>query len=306
MSAFAISVGVNGGTVYRTLVSVTGTATGPEIYMAFENDTGFEQKIGQVFKTSTTSRVVTTNGALGDAVATCGLLGLTDPFRVRFQSLGISGGECPETADDAPVWQRLVALSPQFYIPNTEDMILAQGQTLAWTPIMEGPPNTTMPNTTISAYFGMNKPNQQGWITFEMDVANANPLSGSGGFTMAHIHAGNSSTSIGPVVVDLIPMRENWPTPTITDGDSGLVMLDPPVLMDRPVGFQGAFNSDQFLGPLQGKTMDEFVELVEAGSYYVNVHTTEYPAGAVRAQLMTMAPGPTPGPTTRPHTGSGP
>ena len=79
VSAFAISVGVNGGTVYRTLVSVTGTATGPEILMAFENDTGYEQKIGQVFKTSTTSRVVTTNGALGDAVATCGLLGLTDP-----------------------------------------------------------------------------------------------------------------------------------------------------------------------------------------------------------------------------------
>lgn len=303
-NTFAMVVGVTGGDVYQSSVSVVPTTNGTEVSLLFHNQTGYQAEIGQVFKTSSVLRPLDTDGALGDAVASCGLVDLTDPFSVRIQRPDVADGECPAAVGDAPIWQRLLAFSPQFDIETSENNVLAQGQTLAYTDIMklqEGAP----PNTTTSAYFGMNKPNTQGWITFELDLENVNLLSGSGGFTMAHIHAGSNSTADGPVVVHLIPTLQNWPTPTSPVGDTGLSVLDPPLnIGNSPLGFQGAFSADQFVGPLEGKTMDEFVASVMQSdqNYYVNVHTTEYPAGAVRGQLMTqtITPGPSPTPTPSP------
>ena len=66
----------------------------------------------------------------------------------------------------------------------------------------------------------------------------------------AHIHVGNASTA-GPVVVGLTP-------PDATGSSSGCVSADPALLKNI------VQNPEQ---------------------YYVNVHTTEFPAGAVRGQL---------------------
>ena len=40
-----------------------------------------------------------------------------------------------------------------------------------------------------------------------------------------------------------------------------------------------------FMGDLMGKTAEEFLEAIKTGDYYVNVHTTEFPAGEIRGQI---------------------
>jgi hypothetical protein len=45
------------------------------------------------------------------------------------------------------------------------------------------------------------------------------------------------------------------------------------------------FTADDFLGPLKGKTMADFIALVESGSVYVNVGSTRNRDGEIRGQL---------------------
>jgi hypothetical protein len=85
----------------------------------------------------------------------------------------------------------------------------------------------------------------QGEVCFDLAVSNV-ALPAIG----AHIHVGDASTA-GPVVVGLTP-------PSATGSSSGCVSADPALLKNI------VQNPEQ---------------------YYVNVHTTEFPAGAVRGQL---------------------
>ena len=48
---------------------------------------------------------------------------------------------------------------------------------------------------------------------------------------------------------------------------------------------QGSFTAPQLEGPLKGKTIADFVALVEAGSLYLNVGTSSHPLGEIRGQL---------------------
>jgi hypothetical protein len=296
LSGFSIAVGLNTGGSYLSSVRVVGTETGFRIFMAFLKYTGSERVTGEgeVYRSSAVSRRLVTNGTLGDAVAFCDLTDFTDPFKPLFAEVS-SDGVCPETAAEAFPVQRLLAFPPQFDIEEIQDVPAAEELILASATDLQ-PEQGVNSSITTTGLFMMNKPNQQGYITFDLDVSNASPLSGSGGFTMAHIHAGNSSTVGGPAVVDLIPMLQNWPTPTTTDS-KGHLLLEPPVNVgDRDLEFTGAFSSDQFIGPLKGKTMDEFVRSVKESdqNYYINVHTAEYPAGAIRAQLKAEPPSPAP------------
>jgi len=105
----------------------------------------------------------------------------------------------------------------------------------------------------------------------------------AGGYTISHIHCGNS-TSNGEVCVELVPTSKDWRMPIVTEG--GLPELTPPVNVTS--GFAGAFSADQFVGPLAGTTMVDFVKMVRESSenFYVNIHSAENPAGVVLAQLQ--------------------
>ena len=289
---FSINVGYNNlkPGAFQSTMRAFATPNGVVMFQAFLSFTGSEKVSGEVYNTSGVSRRLNTDGTLSNAVPFCSVVDFTDPFAPLYTESS-TPGECPAPTDVPFSVSRLLAFPPQFDIEDTTANIpAARGLFLAGAKDFQ-PGEGVDSDITTSGLFFMNKPNAQGWITFDLDVKNANPLSGSGGFTMGHIHAGDSSTVDGPVVVHLIPTLENWPTPTSPVPDSGdppLSVLDPPLNIDD-TEFVGAFSAAQFVGPLEGKTMDEFVALVRESdeNFYVNIHTTDYPGGAIRAQLST-------------------
>lgn len=95
------------------------------------------------------------------------------------------------------------------------------------------------------------------------------------GLTMAHIHTGAPGTN-GPVVAFLF-----GPKP------EGVNLINE----------SGTITPANLVGPLAGAKWDEFVQAVQSGNAYVNVHSIKYPAGEIRAQIGT-APRP-------PATGTG-
>ncbi|KAL4419195.1 hypothetical protein ABPG77_007785 [Micractinium sp. CCAP 211/92] len=93
--------------------------------------------------------------------------------------------------------------------------------------------------------------------------------------TMAHIHIGNATTS-GDVSVFLVPVGEK------PGKDGSLPMLDPPVT-EMMYTASSSFKAKDVGG---GLTLKELLALASTGGVYVNVHTTEYPGGAIRGQIM--------------------
>jgi hypothetical protein len=84
--------------------------------------------------------------------------------------------------------------------------------------------------------------------------------------TQAHIHQG-SSNETGPIIVPLF----NATTPT------------------GPVTGQlteGQFTSANFVGPLQGRQLDDLIALMQNGTAYVNVHTEQNPEGEIRGTVL--------------------
>lgn len=84
--------------------------------------------------------------------------------------------------------------------------------------------------------------------------------------TQAHIHQGNSSEN-GPIIVPLF----NASTPT------------------GPVTGQlaeGHITSANFVGPLQGKQLDDLIALMQNETAYVNVHTEQNPQGEIRGTVL--------------------
>lgn len=98
-------------------------------------------------------------------------------------------------------------------------------------------------------------------------------LTASGeGLTMAHFHVGAPGVN-GPVVAFLFGPNN--------DGVAS-------------INETGTVTVDDLVGPLAGD-WEGFLEALDGGQIYVNVHSLEYPAGVVRAQLPAdQVPGPTP------------
>ena len=102
--------------------------------------------------------------------------------------------------------------------------------------------------------------NEDDQLGFDLTVTNIQNVEA------AHIHLGMPGED-GPVVAFLF------------DGDfstdaSGVGTLSTGVLTDSDL-----------MGPLEGDTLAELVAEMEAGNAYVNVHTTQHPAGEIRGQL---------------------
>jgi hypothetical protein len=89
------------------------------------------------------------------------------------------------------------------------------------------------------------------------------------GTTAGHIHAGPRGVS-GPVILD-------FPIPRGVTGDLPLVFR---------LG-AAAFRARPEVGIL---TMADAIQTIVGGGAYVNVHTTQFPAGEIRGQL-TVVPG---------------
>jgi hypothetical protein len=85
------------------------------------------------------------------------------------------------------------------------------------------------------------------------------------GLTLARLRVGSVGVN-GEEIVTI------YPGPTKKGLFSGVVSEDD-------------FTADDFVGPLEGETMDDFIALVRAGEVYVNLGTTENRDGELRGQL---------------------
>lgn len=87
--------------------------------------------------------------------------------------------------------------------------------------------------------------------------------------SMAHIHIGPSGQE-GPVAVWLYPSH---PPAQVKKGKFTGELAT------------GVITARQLQGPLKGKTIDDLVQDIKNGDAYVNVHTAQHPAGAIRGQI---------------------
>lgn len=104
-------------------------------------------------------------------------------------------------------------------------------------------------------------------VSYKLIVANIQNV------TMAHIHLAPAGSN-GPVAVWLYPSAP--PAQLIPGRTNGILA-------------QGTFTKEDFnfssLAPLKGEEMSALVERLQAGTAYVNVHTTAYPPGEIRGQI---------------------
>jgi hypothetical protein len=83
---------------------------------------------------------------------------------------------------------------------------------------------------------------------------------------MGHIHLGGLGVN-GPVIVPL------FNSTSITGNYNGVIA-------------SGTITASSFVGPMQGKTMDDLFAAMKNGNTYVNFHTIKYPAGETRGQIV--------------------
>ena len=97
-------------------------------------------------------------------------------------------------------------------------------------------------------------------LTFKLIVANMENV------TMAHIHIGDSATN-GPVAVFLFH-------------------TETPIARQDGILSQGTFTASDFKGPLMGQAFSALLNAIMNGDAYVNVHSTQHPAGEIRGQIF--------------------
>lgn len=90
--------------------------------------------------------------------------------------------------------------------------------------------------------------------------------------TMAHIHIAPAGAN-GPVVVWLYPAG---PPPMLIEGRLDGVLA------------RGTITDAQVVGALAGQGLAGLLEALREGNAYVNVHTSQYPAGEIRGQVKSF------------------
>lgn len=100
-------------------------------------------------------------------------------------------------------------------------------------------------------------------LSYRLIVANIDDV------LMAHIHMAPIGEN-GGVVAWLYPAG---PPPQLIEGRVSGVLAE------------GTLTAADLVGDLAGETLESLVEAIEAGSTYVNVHTSAFPAGEVRGQI---------------------
>jgi hypothetical protein len=123
----------------------------------------------------------------------------------------------------------------------------------------EVPPVET--NARGQASFQLDKDGSS--IKFRVVLANIENV------TAAHIHAAPFGVN-GPVVVWLYPLG---PPAELLQGKTNGILA------------QGVISEDDLVGPLEGLELSDLLDLLQSGGAYVNVHTSQFPAGEVRGQI---------------------
>ena len=120
----------------------------------------------------------------------------------------------------------------------------------------EVPPVNT--NSTGIALFELVKNN----INFKVNVTNLDNIKA------AHIHLGEFGQN----------------------GDVIFTLFKPATPIDVLNGtlVEGKVTSVDLEGPLQGKTINDLVQLINNTKTYVNIHTEQYPNGEIRGQITTV------------------
>ena len=154
----------------------------------------------------------------------------------------------------------LAIMGSQAYSSNTKEKVkeklnIRNSIKTTLTGKHEVPPTTS--NATGTADFRINKDSTT--INYTLHVSNLADITG------AHVHYGMAD-STGPVVVNL------FTGPAKTGPFTGNLA-------------KGAITAADLGGPLQGKTIADFLAAAKAGNLYVNVHTTANPNGEIRGQL---------------------
>jgi hypothetical protein len=114
---------------------------------------------------------------------------------------------------------------------------------------------------TGQAVFNVSKAGDE--IRYRLIVANIENV------TMAHIHLAAAGVN-GPVVVWLYP---DAPPAQLIPGRSNGVLAT------------GTITSADLVGPLAGGTLADLLDFMSTEDAYVNVHTSQFPAGEVRGQI---------------------
>jgi hypothetical protein len=100
-----------------------------------------------------------------------------------------------------------------------------------------------------------------------------------GAVTQAHIHFGHEKGAPGGISVWLCANN-----PPITNAPAGTQACPPP-----PATISGTIRPENVVGPtgqgIDAGQYDEFLDALDAGLTYVNVHSTKYPGGEIRAQI---------------------
>jgi CHRD domain len=99
-------------------------------------------------------------------------------------------------------------------------------------------------------------------LNYEVYVTNIEDI------TLAQIYQGQEGKN-GSAITTLIRFKELTPTGPV----NGLLA-------------QGVITADELLGPLRGKQISDLTDLIEDNNAYVEVHTTEYPNGEIRGQIL--------------------
>jgi hypothetical protein len=89
-----------------------------------------------------------------------------------------------------------------------------------------------------------------------------------------HIHAVEGENQTGPPVVWLFPEGSTQPMVKSGETDGLLVM--------------GTFTEEDFVGPLEGMTMADLVDMLEDQTVYVNFHTEAHPMGEIRGEFNVL------------------
>lgn len=96
-------------------------------------------------------------------------------------------------------------------------------------------------------------------------------VSGIENVTMAHIHISGEPEGSGPPAVWLYPAA---PPAVLIPGEFSGTLAE------------GTFRAANFVGPLEGMTLNDLITAIEENRAYVNVHTQQIPAGEIRGQLQ--------------------
>ena len=96
-------------------------------------------------------------------------------------------------------------------------------------------------------------------LTYKLTVSDIDNV------TVAHIHDGKYGKN-GPPIVSLYtgPKKEGKFSGTLSEGK---------------------ITARDLMGQLKGKLFSHFIEMIEDGHAYVNVHTDKYPGGEIRGQI---------------------